>query len=86
MTKGLQTLGIEVEEQEVGMTVTGGAIAGGEIDSFTDHRIAMAFAIAGLIARAPITVKDCANVETSFPGFVGIAKNVGLDLLVQEQV
>ena len=86
MTKGLQTLGIEVEEQEVGMTVTGGAIAGGQIDSFTDHRIAMAFAIAGLIARAPITVKDCANVETSFPGFVGIAKNVGLDLLVQEQV
>ncbi|MCH8079429.1 MAG: 3-phosphoshikimate 1-carboxyvinyltransferase [Proteobacteria bacterium] len=85
MSKGLQTLGIEVEEQEAGMTVTGGAIAGGEINSFTDHRIAMAFTIAGLNAKAPITVKDCANVETSFPGFVDIAKNVGLDLLVQEQ-
>ncbi len=85
MSEGLQTLGIEVEEQEAGMTVTGGAIAGGEINSFTDHRIAMAFSIAGLNARAPITVKDCANVETSFPGFVDIAKNVGLDLLVQEQ-
>lgn len=85
MSEGLQTLGIEVEEQEAGMTVTGGAIAGGEINSFTDHRIAMAFTIAGLNAKAPITVKDCANVETSFPGFVDIAKNVGLDLLVQEQ-
>ncbi|MCH8262030.1 MAG: 3-phosphoshikimate 1-carboxyvinyltransferase [Proteobacteria bacterium] len=85
MSEGLQTLGIEVEEQEAGMTVTGGAIVGGEINSFTDHRIAMAFSIAGLNAKAPITVKDCANVETSFPGFVDIAKNVGLDLLVQEQ-
>ena len=85
MSEGLQTLGIEVEEQEAGMTVTGGAIAGGEINSFTDHRIAMAFTCAGLNAKAPITVKDCANVETSFPGFVDIAKNVGLDLLVQEQ-
>ena len=86
MSEGLQTLGIEVEEQEAGMTVTGGAIAGGEINSFTDHRIAMAFTIAGLNAKAPITVKDCANVETSFPGFVELAKNAGLDLLVQGQV
>ena len=86
MSEGLQTLGIEVEEQETGMTVTGGTIEGGEINSFTDHRIAMAFSIAGLNARAPITVKDCANVETSFPGFVELAKNAGLDLLVQEQV
>lgn len=86
MSEGLQTLGIEVEEQETGMTVTGGVIEGGEINSFTDHRIAMAFSIAGLNARAPITVKDCANVETSFPGFVELAKNAGLDLLVQEQV
>ena len=68
------------------MTVTGGTIAGGEVNSFTDHRIAMAFSIAGLNAKAPITIKDCINVETSFPGFVDIAKNVGLDLLVQEQV
>ncbi|MEE8233074.1 MAG: 3-phosphoshikimate 1-carboxyvinyltransferase [Gammaproteobacteria bacterium] len=86
MSEGLQTLGIEVEEQEAGMTVTGGTIAGGEINSFTDHRIAMAFSIAGLSAKAPIMVKDCANVETSFPGFVDIAKNIGLDLLIQEQV
>ena len=86
MTKGLQILDIEVEEQDEGMTVVGGTIAGGEINSFTDHRIAMAFAIAGLNATMPILVKDCANVETSFPGFVGIAKNIGLDLAVQEQV
>jgi len=85
MSQGLETLGIEVDEQTEGMTVTGGTISGGEINSFTDHRIAMAFAIAGINATAPITVKDCANVETSFPGFVDVARNVGLDLQVQEQ-
>ncbi|MCK5667954.1 MAG: bifunctional prephenate dehydrogenase/3-phosphoshikimate 1-carboxyvinyltransferase, partial [Gammaproteobacteria bacterium] len=86
MREGLQTLGIDVDEQADGMTVTGGTIAGGEINSFTDHRIAMAFSIAGLNSTAPITVKDCVNVETSFPGFVDVAKKAGLDLLVEEQV
>lgn len=86
ITQGLQTLGINVDEQADGMTVTGGTIAGGEINSFTDHRIAMAFSIAGLNSTAPITVKDCVNVETSFPGFVDVAKKAGLDLLVEEQV
>lgn len=82
---GLQTLGISVYEQPDGMTVTGGLMSGGEINSFTDHRIAMAFTIAGLNASEPITVKDCANVETSFPGFVDVANAAGLDLVVEEQ-
>jgi len=86
IVNGLQTLGIDVDEQPDGMTVTGGLISGGEINSFTDHRIAMAFAIAGLIASDPITIKDCSNVETSFPGFVDVAKTAGLDLVVEEQV
>jgi len=86
ITQGLQTLGINVDEQADGMMVTGGTITGGEINSFTDHRIAMAFSIAGLNSTAPITIKDCVNVETSFPGFVDVAKKAGLDLLVEEQV
>jgi len=86
IAQGLQTLGIDVDEQPDGMTVTGGQMSGGEINSFTDHRIAMAFAIAGLNASEPITVKDCSSVETSFPGFVDIAKSAGLDMVVEEQV
>ncbi len=42
---------------------------GGTIDSHGDHRIAMAFAMASLQARAPIEIQDVANVATSFPGF-----------------
>ncbi len=86
MREGLQTLGIDVDEQSDGLIVTGGSMSGGEINSFADHRIAMAFAIAGLNSSEPITVKDCSNVETSFPGFVDVANAAGLDLVIQEQV
>ena len=86
MSEGLQTLGIDVDEQSDGLIVTGGPMSGGEINSFADHRIAMAFAIAGLSTSAPITIKDCSNVETSFPGFVDDANAAGLDLVIQEQI
>lgn len=83
MTSGLQTLGINAQEHADGMTVTGGDMSGGDVNSFGDHRIAMAFAMAGLNASSPIIVQDCANVETSFPNFVDIANQVGLDLQIQ---
>ncbi len=58
----------------------GPAFSGGEIDSFGDHRIAMSFSIASLRAAEPISIRDVANVATSFPGFVGLARAVGLDV------
>jgi 3-phosphoshikimate 1-carboxyvinyltransferase len=58
----------------------GPAFSGGEIDSCGDHRIAMSFAIASLRAAEAISIRDVANVATSFPGFVGLARSVGLDV------
>jgi 5-enolpyruvylshikimate-3-phosphate synthase len=58
----------------------GQAFAAGEVDSFGDHRIAMSFAIASLRAAGPITIRDVANVATSFPGFVALAQSVGLKI------
>ncbi|MHB2040107.1 MAG: hypothetical protein ACYCPX_12715 [Acidiferrobacteraceae bacterium] len=40
----------------------------------------MAFAMAGLAASGPITVLDCKNVDTSFPGFVELARTAGLGI------
>jgi len=40
----------------------------------------MAFSIASLKAGGTITIHDCANVNTSFPGFVSLANGVGLDI------
>ena len=80
MAEGLRRLGIECELLADGLRVVGGAMAGGRIDSHGDHRIAMAFAIASLVAREPIEIDDVANVATSFPGFAELAQRAGLAL------
>jgi len=61
-----------------GIRVCGGAIGGGRIESKGDHRIAMSFAVASLRATEAIVINDCANVATSFPGFVDLAQQAGL--------
>jgi 3-phosphoshikimate 1-carboxyvinyltransferase len=85
MADGLQTLGINAKATPDGMIIQGGSMGGGVIESHGDHRIAMAFAIAGLRANSAITILDCANVNTSFPQFKAIASNLGLTLTSQEE-
>jgi 5-enolpyruvylshikimate-3-phosphate synthase len=62
------------------MRIVGCEYQGGEISSHGDHRIAMAFAIAALRAKGVVRVRDCANVATSFPGFVELAREAGLSI------
>jgi len=80
MADGLQTLGIDAESTLDGIIINGGIIGSGEVESHDDHRIAMSFAIAGLQAGGTVHINDCANVATSFPDFVGLAKSSGLDI------
>ena len=81
MADGLTALGIRAEPRPDGLRIVGGTIGAGRIDAHGDHRIAMSFAIAGLRARGAIEVSDCANVETSFPGFATLAAGAGLGIL-----
>jgi 3-phosphoshikimate 1-carboxyvinyltransferase len=84
MSAGLKSLGVVHSVLPDGMRIEGRgegpAFGGGEIDSFGDHRIAMSFAVASLRAAKSISIRDVANVATSFPGFVGLARSVGLDI------
>jgi 3-phosphoshikimate 1-carboxyvinyltransferase len=80
MAAGLATLGVEHETRPDGIRITGGAYGGGRIDSYGDHRIAMSFAIAALRAGGPVDIADCANIATSFPDFVPLAKGAGLGI------
>ncbi|TCV97274.1 3-phosphoshikimate 1-carboxyvinyltransferase [Luteibacter rhizovicinus] len=80
MANGLKACGVNIQELPDGAMIVGGRIGGGSIDSHGDHRIAMAFAVAGLVADAPIAIGDCANVATSFPGFMELANGVGFAL------
>jgi 3-phosphoshikimate 1-carboxyvinyltransferase len=86
MGRGLGALGVAVEEYEDGMAIEGsGGFAGGTIDSRGDHRIAMSFAVASLRARAPLRILDCANVDTSFPGFADLANAAGLAIVTDDR-
>ncbi len=85
MAAGLKRLGIEALETPDGLVLEGGRLTGGEVDSHGDHRIAMAFAIGALRAGGAITVRDCRNVATSFPGFTELAARAGLAIQVRSE-
>ena len=79
MIDGLKILGVDCEGTDDGMIIEGGnGFSSGIVDSLGDHRIAMSFAMAALKATGSITIKDCANANTSFPDFIALAQNSGL--------
>src|SRR3989442_14443260 len=79
MAAGLERLGVEQQLLPDGLWIRGaGELGGGTIDSSGDHRIAMAFAVASLKARAPIEILAVANEATSFPGVADTARAAGL--------
>ncbi len=81
MATGLRALGMQVDETEDGATLHGGTRLGSStIESHGDHRIAMAFAIAGQISDGEVRINDIANVATSFPDFDGLARSAGFNL------
>jgi 3-phosphoshikimate 1-carboxyvinyltransferase len=84
MADGLQALGVDATPTPDGMIVRKSAIGGGQVNSHGDHRIAMAFTIAGLRASGEIAIDDCANVHTSFPGFSDLVNSIGMNSSVSE--
>ena len=76
----LRSVGIEVSEQPDGMVSEGGVIQEGTVDSQKDHRVAMAFAVAGAGAAGIVRILNCTNVATSFPDFSKCSQRVGVKL------
>jgi 3-phosphoshikimate 1-carboxyvinyltransferase len=80
MASGLRALGLRVDETPDGATIFPGPLHGGTVDSHGDHRIAMAFSIAGQVATGEVRIGDVANVATSFPNYDGLATGAGFAL------
>jgi 3-phosphoshikimate 1-carboxyvinyltransferase len=71
MVAGLRALDVQIGEAPDGFQITGPAKLGeADIDSHGDHRVAMSFAVAALIARTDIRIRGWSSVDTSFPGFI----------------
>jgi 3-phosphoshikimate 1-carboxyvinyltransferase len=70
LATGLRTLGARVDEQHDGLAVEGPtALKGGLVDPAGDHRMALTFAVAGLIATGPVVIRDWEAASVSYPGF-----------------
>ncbi len=82
MATGLRALGTIIEETPDGAIIHGGELGAGSVESHLDHRIAMSFAVAGLVAGGPVRINDCSHVATSFPGFLDLANHCGFALSV----
>jgi len=80
MERGLNILGIKTESTQGSIKIHGGDFTGGIVDSYGDHRVAMAFSIAALISKKPITILNTDNISTSFPNFIDILTEIGVEL------
>ena len=83
MADGLSSIGIKNEVLEDGIRIKGGEFQKQTsiIKSHHDHRISMAFAIASVRSNYELDIEGVDNVKTSFPNFVELANQVGLNLI-----
>ena len=80
MVKNLRSLSIDVNEYDDGARITGGTIKGANLDSFDDHRVAMTCLLASCKSETPVTVRNCININTSFPIFKEIMNSIGMNI------
>jgi len=79
----LKSLGINVEKRRDGLVIEGGNIEGGVVDSFGDHRMALAFSLLGLVAEKGVLVKNAEVVSVSFPNYFDILKSISAKLEIE---
>ncbi|MGI9236614.1 MAG: 3-phosphoshikimate 1-carboxyvinyltransferase [Woeseiaceae bacterium] len=84
MSDGMRNLGITVDESPDAAVVHGGRFTGGAVESFGDHRVAMALAVAGTVATDTVVVRDVEAVDTSFPGFSECMAAIGASIRSEE--
>ena len=84
MAKGLRSNGVSVDEGEDWWIVKGngaGSVKGGSTcQTFLDHRIAMSLLILGLSSQKYIDIDDCSPINTSFPNFIQLMRELGANL------
>jgi len=81
LAQNLSALGIRADEQPDGLIIHGGRPTGGDINSFGDHRIAMAFSVAAASATGPVTIHGAESVKKSYPKFYNDYKALGGEIL-----
>ncbi|MFN2525979.1 MAG: 3-phosphoshikimate 1-carboxyvinyltransferase [Actinomycetota bacterium] len=75
MARGLRELGAEVVDLPDGLVISGPTrLTGGEADAYDDHRVALAFAVAGMVTKEKVRIKGWSSIATSFPNFIELVE------------
>ena len=86
MADGLKILGVKISSKPDGAIIEGRGhkflFSSGSVNAHDDHRVAMAFCVAGLRSKGLIEIDNCANINTSFPNFISLAQEAGFDIAV----
>lgn len=69
VVENLKKMGVDVSETPDGMIINGGELNGAKLDGYNDHRIVMAFSVAGLLANGKTTITDALSINKSYPSF-----------------
>ena len=69
ITAELRKMKAEIKEKPDGLIIRGGQLEGAQVNSWGDHRMAMALAVAGLIAKGETIIEDAGCIDISFPNF-----------------
>lgn len=77
MARGLEKLGVTLQEYADGVDITGGEISGAMVEGAGDHRCAMSFAVLGQVAAGEVLVAGAENINTSFPSFAMDLTTIG---------
>jgi 3-phosphoshikimate 1-carboxyvinyltransferase len=81
LCKELARLGADVEETPDGFIINGGKLlGGGQVNSYGDHRLAMALGVAGLASMSPIEIEGAGIISESFPQFIEVLQDCGADI------
>ncbi|MBT6538972.1 MAG: 3-phosphoshikimate 1-carboxyvinyltransferase [Francisellaceae bacterium] len=87
MAKGLDKIGVNVIQHKDGLEIKGQEFfSGAKISSCGDHRVAMAFLVAGALSRDEIIVDGCDSITTSYPEFFSTMESLGFCLKVKESI
>jgi len=87
MATGLEANGVILTELKDGIEITGAngtVLGGGFVKTHLDHRIAMSFAILGMMAEKPVIIDDADPIQTSFPTFISMMESLGANFSIQK--
>ena len=77
-------MGANIRETEDGLLIQESRLKGAELQSYDDHRLAMALSVAGFAAEGDTVIHNCSCIKKSYPNFIADMQNLGAKIKIEE--